>query len=72
MSINTQKEYLTVKQLSKKHSAFPESGIRHLIFHAKAKNFEHCLLRVGRKVLIDSESFLIWIESHRNSTHQDA
>ncbi len=66
------KQYLTVKQLSEKYPAFPASGIRHLIFHAKAKNFENCLIRVGKKVLVDSEKFSAWIESHRNATQQGA
>lgn len=65
-------KYLTVKQLSEKYPAFPASGIRHLIFHAKAKSFENCLIRVGRKVLVDSERFSAWIESHRNAAHQNA
>ncbi len=72
MSNLESKQYLTVKQLSEKYPAFPASGIRHLIFHAKAKNFENCLIRVGRKVLVDSDRFSAWIESHRNATHQGA
>ena len=56
-------QYLTVKQLSQKYPAFPEGGIRHLIFHAETNGFDSVITRVGRKVLIVESEFVNWIES---------
>lgn len=54
-------QYLTVRQLSEKYPAFPQGGVRHLIFHENTNGFNSVIIRIGRKVLIDEESFLIWI-----------
>jgi hypothetical protein len=58
-------QYLTVKQLSQKYPAFPEGGIRHLIFHAEANGFQAVITRIGRKVLVIEAEFLKWLESHK-------
>ena len=49
----------TVKQFSAKYEAFPEGGLRHLIFHAKENGLEEsgALIRNGRRVLIDEDRF---------------
>lgn len=54
---------LTVKQFSQKHTAFPEGGLRHLIFHAKSNGLETsgALVRNGRRVLINEEIFFYWL-----------
>jgi hypothetical protein len=35
-------------------------GLRHLIFHAKAKRFENVIVRCGRRILIDESAFFVW------------
>lgn len=42
------------------HSWPPIGGLRHLIFKAKENGFEQCVVRVGRRVLIDEASFFEW------------
>tara|TARA_B100001750_G_C15433593_1_gene559636 strand:- start:578 stop:772 length:195 start_codon:yes stop_codon:yes gene_type:complete len=53
---------LTVRQFSQKHPAFPEGGLRFLIFNAEKNGFSACIRRMGRKVLIDEEAFFDWID----------
>ena len=40
----------------------PIGGLRHLIFFEKTNGFEHCILRIGRRVLINEEKFFEWAE----------
>jgi hypothetical protein len=45
------------------HHAWPPiGGLRHLIFHADKTGFAHCLVRVGRRVLIHEDRFFEWTE----------
>ncbi|WP_150050066.1 KilA-N domain-containing protein [Methylomonas rhizoryzae] len=61
------KRLYTVKQTVEAYPAFKEGGLRHLIFHAdghKPNGFGCCIRRIGRKVLIDADSFEAWIAQH--------
>jgi len=60
-----QNEFFTVRQLSQKHPAFPEGGLRWLIFNEHQNGFFKCVRRVGRKVLIEENAFLDWLDSQR-------
>ena len=60
-------QFLTVRQLSEKYPAFPQGGIRHLIFHAETNGFNSVITRVGRKVLIDEDSFLNWVKQQNEA-----
>lgn len=40
----------------------PIGGLRHLAFHAKARNCEDVFIRCGRKVLIDEKKFFEFIK----------
>lgn len=53
---------LTVKQFPKKHEAFSEGGLRHLIFHQNENGFHRCIRRIGRKILIHEKAFFSWLE----------
>ena len=58
----------TVKQLAeelKPTGAFTEASIRWLIFNRTQNGFDACLVRVGRKVLIDRTRFGQWLEAQR-------
>lgn len=57
--------YLTVKQVAVKHSAFSESSIRYYIFHEKTNGLSNAIRRIGRKILINESLFLEWLESHK-------
>ncbi len=67
MEFHIMKQYLTVRQLSEKYPAFPQGGVRHLIFHADTNGFSSVIVRVGRKVLIDEDAFLVWIGSQNKT-----
>lgn len=63
ISENQTRQLLTVRQLSERHPAFPQSGIRYLIFHSQKNGFANCIRRVGRKILIDEALFFNWVEA---------
>jgi len=64
------RSYLTVKQLPKKYPAFTENAIRWLIFNRDRNGFSACLRKVGKRVLIDEQLFVDFIE--QGSTQQAA
>lgn len=56
-------QYLTVKQMAARHPAFSESSLRYHIFHEEANGLAKAIRRVGRKILINENLFLNWLES---------
>ena len=62
MSNTYDRVFLTVRQFSEKHPAFPEGGLRYNIFHAEENGFSECIRRIGRKILIDEQEFFLWID----------
>ena len=59
---------LTVQQFCGKHPWPSEAGLRWLIFHAKEKGFAKCVVRVGRRVLIDERAFFECAEAHSEAS----
>jgi hypothetical protein len=69
----------TVRQFSERHPAFGETALRRLIHYSiprrrntglcavdlPANGFEHALVRVGRRVLIDEAKFFEWLETQQ-------
>jgi hypothetical protein len=53
----------TVRQFSQKHPAFPEGGLRHIIFHADDNGLTEsgALVRNGRRILLDEEKYFVWL-----------
>lgn len=62
---NTSSPYLTVKQTAGKHPAFSEGALRWAIFNRRVNRFDSCLIRIGRRLLIDEQHFLEWVAQHR-------
>ncbi len=58
--------YYGVKQMSMRHESFSESSFRSLIFYADKNGLWPAIKRVGRKVLIDENKFLRWIENPKS------
>jgi len=60
---------LTVKQFIEKHQAFCNGGVRQQIFKAEENGMNEagCLVRVGRRVLIDEEKYFDWIIKESNT-----
>ncbi|MCP4600485.1 MAG: DNA-binding protein [Proteobacteria bacterium] len=61
----SKRRLLTVRELCTEHPWPSESGLRWLNFNAKDNGLAGCIIRIGRRVLIDEKSFLVWAEQHR-------
>jgi hypothetical protein len=49
------------------HAWPPQGGLRHLVFYANTNGFDKVIRRVGRRILIDENSYFEWIaEKIRN------
>ena len=44
----------------------PIGGLRHLIFYKETNGFNQCVVKLGRRVLIDEEKFFEWAEKGCN------
>lgn len=44
------------------HTWPPIGGLRHLIFYEETNGFKYCVVRCGRRVLIDESRFFEWAE----------
>jgi hypothetical protein len=58
---------ITVQQFTRKYPWPSEGGLRWLIFNAKQNGFARCVVRIGRRVLIDEKAFVKWTEAHRET-----
>lgn len=60
----TNRTVLTVRQMSEKHRAFTEGGLRWQIFHEQTNGLAEsgAILRCGRKVLIDEDRYFAWLD----------
>ena len=59
--------FLTVKQTSQKYPAFSENSLRWIIFNSKINGATAFIRKVGRKVLLDDDGFVGWIDSHKEA-----
>lgn len=59
-----QKSFLTMKQWLEKYQSIPKGGIRHLIFTNKDNFNSRVVKKLGRKILLDEEAFLDFINEH--------
>jgi hypothetical protein len=67
------RELYTVEQFSSKYPTWTQGALRNLIFlsedrpnakkPSKANGMKVCIIRVGRKLLIDPEKFFEWVNS---------
>jgi hypothetical protein len=64
------KRYSTVSKLPQLYPAFTIGGLRHLIFNEESNGFNTCVIRVGRKILIDLDRFETWIENFNSKQMQ--
>ncbi len=62
---NSPRKLIPVTQWPRHHAWPPIGGLRHLIFHEKSNGFDSCVLRAGRRVLIDESRFFDWVDSHQ-------
>lgn len=56
------KRLIPVTKWNDYHIWPPIGGLRHLIFYEYTNGFHHCVVRLGRRVLIDEGKFFEWAE----------
>ncbi|MAU40103.1 MAG: hypothetical protein CMF31_00605 [Kordiimonas sp.] len=56
---------LTIDQLVMAFPAFSEKTVRWWIYNGNSNGFEACLIRIGSRIYIDRERFVLWVEKHR-------
>jgi hypothetical protein len=61
--------FLTLRGFVAKHQAFTAGGLRHLLFQDPEGFREACVVRFGRRVLIDEGRFFEWLKSNRSRTN---
>jgi len=61
------KNLYTVKQLAEAVPAFTVGGIRNLLFYDTDGFRTQCSIKVGAKVMLDSEKVEAWLDGHRAS-----
>lgn len=55
--------FLTPKRLADE-LGLPIGGMRHWLFHRNTNGLGSAVYQVGRKLLINKDAFLTWIENH--------
>ena len=63
-TLNHTKNFLTLRQWLEKYKAIPEGGVRHLIFTNKDNFNSRVVKKLGRKILLDEQAFLSYIDEH--------
>lgn len=48
----------------------PIGGLRHLIFHSKTNGFDRCVIRIGRKLLVDESEFFAWVDAQQSGAQK--
>lgn len=71
-TVSNKTRYLTCTQWCKEYNWPPAGGLRHLIFNAKYNGFSKVVRRVGRRILLNEEEFLKFIEEKSNNTQSTA
>lgn len=52
---------LTVKQFCERHKWATEGGLRSILFHRETNGFKNCIVRMGRKILLDEAEVFEWL-----------
>lgn len=59
------KRLAPIKKIPEQYNgSFTESGLRWLVFNEHSNGFARCVIRIGRKILIDLDAFEEWIADH--------
>ena len=64
--MSTPLETLTFRQAAERYPAFTEAALRWLRFNGVENGFDTCVIKLGRRVLLDAAAFEHWLESHRD------
>jgi len=59
----TQHRLIPLTQWADHHSYPPLGQLRAMVFNADKNGFDHCIRRIGRRVLIDEVAYFEWVEA---------
>lgn len=65
--MQNQSQFLTVEATAVKYPAFSESSLRWLLFNRETNGFNRCVVRIGRRVLIDETELVAWLRNQREA-----
>ncbi|HOH28214.1 MAG TPA: hypothetical protein PLC40_00945 [Candidatus Hydrogenedentes bacterium] len=57
---------LSVTQFCQKHEWATQGGIRHLLFNREMNGFDRCVVRLGRKILLNEAAVFEWLKESEN------
>ena len=60
-----EKRWMTPRQLSEKYKAFSPNWLRAQLLKRDQSGLSAAVAKVGKRVFIDEDSFLKWVESQR-------
>lgn len=60
-------QFLTVPDTVKKFPVFTKGGLRWLLFNREQNGFNRCVVRIGRRVLIDEVELVAWLRDQRET-----
>jgi hypothetical protein len=52
----------SVTQFCERHEWATPGGIRHLLFNRETNGFDRCVVRLGRKILLNEEAVFAWLQ----------
>jgi hypothetical protein len=55
----------TPRQIVESCPGLTMGGLRTMLFHSRTNGLEGCVVRLGRKLLIDEAEFVRWLAMHR-------
>lgn len=61
------KRYMTVRQTALEYPALTESSLRWLRFNGSQNGFDACVIKLGRRILLDAEEFERWLQGYREN-----
>lgn len=63
-TVETQpRKLFTVRQFVERHPWATQGGLRHLLFHRQTNGFAQCVRRIGRRILLDEDLVLEWLDT---------
>lgn len=62
-----QPQFLTIKQASERFPAFSRAALRNMMFNRANNGFARCVVRIGKRVLIDEAEFIAFMRDHRET-----
>ena len=53
----------TVRQFCQENPAFTPGSLRWLLFHRQTNGLERAVIKIGRRILIDTDKFFEWLDA---------